>query len=94
MSGSPRGDGKATLDPRHQAAYLLNEWRLIFRPRTILADTLAAVAVALVALPLSLAISNASGVSPGVGLITAVVGGVVAALLGGVASRSPDRRRP
>ena len=44
---------------------------------------LAAVAVALVALPLSLAISNASGVAPEVGLVTAVVGGVVAALLGG-----------
>lgn len=83
MSGPPRGDGKATLDPRQQAAYLLHEWRLMFRTRTILADTLAAVAVALVALPLSLAISNASGVSPGVGLITAVMGGVVAALLGG-----------
>ena len=83
VSGPPRGDGRATLDLRQQAAYLLHEWRLMFRPRTILADTLAAVAVALVALPLSLAISNASGVAPEVGLVTAVVGGVMVALFGG-----------
>ena len=83
VPGPPGGGSKATLDLRHQAAYLLHEWRLMFRPRTILADTLAAVAVALVALPLSLAISNASGVAPEVGLVTAVVGGVVVALLGG-----------
>ncbi len=83
VSGPPRGDGKATLELRQQASYLLHEWRLMFQPRTIVADIVAAVAVALVALPLSLAISNASGVSPAVGLITAVVGGVVAALFGG-----------
>src|SRR3954451_10469145 len=83
VSAPPGDGGKATIDLRQQAAYLLHEWRLMVQPRTILADTLAAVAVALVALPLSLAISNASGVDPGVGLITAVVGGVVAALLGG-----------
>ena len=83
VAGPPGGGSKATLDLRHQAAYLLHEWRLMFQPRTILADTLAAVAVALVALPLSLAISNASGVAPEVGLVTAVVGGVMVALLGG-----------
>src|SRR5262245_36550043 len=71
------------LDPRAQLAYLWSEWRLMFRPETMLADALAGIAVALVALPLSLAIANASGVDPEVGLITAIVGGIVVALFGG-----------
>src|SRR3954452_19987248 len=83
VPGTPGGGSKATLGLRHQAAYLLHEWRLMFQPRTILSDAVAAVAVALVALPLSLAISNASGVAPEVGLVTAVVGGVGVALVGG-----------
>src|SRR5690606_34643436 len=72
-----------TLDPRRQVTYLLNEWRLMFRPRSLWADIMAGVAVSLVALPLSLAIANASGVRPEVGLITAVVGGITVALFGG-----------
>ena len=44
---------------------------------------MAGIAVALVALPLSLAIANASGVQPAVGLITAIIGGIVVALFGG-----------
>src|SRR5262245_6506553 len=71
------------LDPRAQLAYLWSEWRLMFRPETMLADALAGIAVALVALPLSLAIANASGVKPEVGLITAIAGGIVVALFGG-----------
>jgi high affinity sulfate transporter 1 len=55
----------------------------MFRPQTIAADALAGVAVALVALPLSLAIANASGVPPKVGLVTAIVGGIAVALFGG-----------
>src|SRR3982751_4551392 len=53
------------------------------RPETMAADALAGMAVALVALPLSLAIAGASGVEPGGGLVTAVVGGLVVALFGG-----------
>jgi SulP family sulfate permease len=55
----------------------------MFRPGTMVADAFSGVAVALVALPLSLAIANASGVDPAIGLITAVVGGIVVALFGG-----------
>jgi len=46
-------------------------------------DALAALTVAVVALPLSMAIAVASGVSPARGLYTAIVGGFVVSLLGG-----------
>jgi SulP family sulfate permease len=46
-------------------------------------DSLAALTVAIVALPLSMAIALASGVSPGRGLYTAVVGGFFVSALGG-----------
>jgi sulfate permease, SulP family len=46
-------------------------------------DALAALTVAIVALPLSMAIAVASGVSPDRGLYTAIVGGFVVSVLGG-----------
>jgi len=46
-------------------------------------DMIAALTVAIVALPLSMAIAVASGVSPGRGLCTAIVGGFVVSALGG-----------
>jgi SulP family sulfate permease len=48
-----------------------------------LADLLAGLTVAMVAIPLSLAIAIASGAEPAVGLVTAVVGGFLISLLGG-----------
>jgi high affinity sulfate transporter 1 len=71
------------LDPREQLSYLWQEWRLMARPENLAADLTAAIAVALVAVPLSLAIASGSGVAPQVGLVTAVVGGIVVALFGG-----------
>jgi sulfate permease, SulP family len=47
------------------------------------ADLLAGLTVAMVALPLSLAIAIASGAHPSTGLITAIVGGFLISLLGG-----------
>jgi SulP family sulfate permease len=47
------------------------------------ADVIAGLTVAIVALPLSMAIAIASGVTPGRGLYTAVVGGFIVSLLGG-----------
>jgi len=41
------------------------------------ADVISGLTVAIVALPLSMAIAIASGVTPGRGLITAVVGGFI-----------------
>ncbi len=47
------------------------------------ADMIAGLTVAIVALPLSMAIAIASGVSPDRGLFTAIVGGFLVSLLGG-----------
>ncbi|GHA94103.1 hypothetical protein GCM10009069_16540 [Algimonas arctica] len=47
------------------------------------ADLLAGLTVAMVALPLSLAIAIASGADPAKGLVTAIVGGLFISLLGG-----------
>lgn len=47
------------------------------------ADVIAGVTVAMVALPLSLAIAIASGAAPQTGIITAVVAGLLISLLGG-----------
>ena len=46
-------------------------------------DSLAGTTVALVALPLSIAIAIASGADPKAGLVTAIVAGFVISLLGG-----------
>jgi carbonic anhydrase len=62
---------------------LLSEWKNLFSKRYFLEDLSAGVTVACVAIPLSLAIALASGVSPGVGLITAIVGGIICAFFGG-----------
>ncbi len=50
---------------------------------TFLADVIAGISVALVALPLSLAIAIASGAPPETGLYTAMVGGFLISALGG-----------
>jgi len=51
--------------------------------RMFLSDSLAGVTVALVALPLSVAIAIASGADPRAGLVTAIIGGFLISLLGG-----------
>jgi SulP family sulfate permease len=52
-------------------------WRLFF------GDAVAGITVALVALPLSIAIAIASGATPIAGLATAIIGGLLISLLGG-----------
>src|SRR6185369_8231053 len=51
--------------------------------RLFLSDTVAGITVALVALPLSIAIAIASGAAPQAGLVTAIIGGFLISLLGG-----------
>ena len=52
-------------------------WRMFF------GDALAGITVALVALPLSIAIAIASGSDPRAGLVTAIIAGLLISLLGG-----------
>lgn len=52
-------------------------------PALLGADLLAGLTVAMVAIPLSIAIAIASGAPPATGLITAIVGGFLISLLGG-----------
>lgn len=51
--------------------------------RNFRSDLIAGLTVAVVALPLSMAIAIASGVSPAQGLHTAIIGGILVSLLGG-----------
>lgn len=68
------GTGLSTLIP---------EWKLMFSKNNIMDDLMAGITVGCVAMPLSLAIALASGVSPEVGLVSAIVGGSIACLFGG-----------
>lgn len=54
-----------------------------YSPQLFLADLVAGVTVAMVAIPLSIAIAIASGADPVKGLITAIIGGLLISLLGG-----------
>src|SRR5512140_2833074 len=62
---------------------LVTVWREGYGLADLRADVIAGLTVAIVALPLSMAIAIASGVEPGRGLTTAVVGGFLVSLLGG-----------
>ncbi|TFV36856.1 SulP family inorganic anion transporter [Bradyrhizobium frederickii] len=62
---------------------LVTVWREGYGLEDFRADVFAGLTVAIVALPLSMAIAIASGVTPDRGLYTAVVGGFIASLLGG-----------
>lgn len=62
---------------------LLTVWREGYRLSHLRADAIAGLTVAIVALPLSMAIAVASGVSPEHGLYTAIVGGFLVSAFGG-----------
>jgi len=61
----------------------VSSWREMFSRRTLGADIASGLSVACVALPLNLALSIACGLPPAVGVISGVVGGFVAAAIGG-----------
>ena len=54
-----------------------------YKPAQFAADAFAGLTVAMVALPLSIAIAIASGADPATGLVTAIVAGFLISLLGG-----------
>ena len=63
--------------------YLLKEWKSMFSPSTMPRDIMAGITVAMVALPLNLALAVAAGVDPSIGITTGIVAGCVVALFGG-----------
>src|SRR5690349_23288337 len=67
---------------RHVKPKLLTTLKTYDREE-FLGDAIAGITVALVALPLSIAIAIASGAPPAAGLVTAVVGGFLISALGG-----------
>ncbi len=62
---------------------LVTSFREGYRAADLRADVLAGLTVAIVALPLSMAIAIASGVSPERGLFTTIIGGFLVSALGG-----------
>lgn len=64
--------------------YLIDSWKPMFCRKYLKQDLVAGFSVAIVAIPLALAIGLASGVSPSMALISAIIGGFVAAIFGGV----------
>ena len=84
----PRGSRKslASPEPSFGELYmpkLVTVLREGYGPGRLKADAIAGLTVAIVALPLSMAIAIASGVGPERGLFTAIVGGFLVSLLGG-----------
>jgi sulfate permease, SulP family len=68
---------------RDAAAFTLGSWRQMFEPGTVATNLAAGLTIALVALPLNLALALACGLPPSVGLVTGAVAGTVGALFGG-----------
>ena len=64
-------------------SYLGKSLKEILNPKYLKEDLFAGFNIAIVAIPLALAIGLASSVPPGMALTAAIVGGVVAAIFGG-----------
>lgn len=54
-----------------------------YSAKLFMADAMAGITVAMIALPLSIAIAIASGAEPAAGLVTAIIGGLLISALGG-----------
>ncbi|UCF53543.1 MAG: sodium-independent anion transporter, partial [Bradyrhizobium sp.] len=86
ITGEQAGKLNQQRQPTFTELYLpklVTVWREGYGLADFRADVFAGLTVAIVALPLSMAIAIASGVTPDRGLYTAVVGGFIASLLGG-----------
>ena len=60
----------------------------------LMSDVVAGIIVAIIALPLSIALALASGVGPEQGIYTAIAAGFVISFLGGSRYRSQVRQQP
>ena len=86
IASEPAGGVHRPRPPTFAELYLpklVTVWREGYGLSDFRADVIAGLTVAIVALPLSMAIAIASGVAPGRGLTTAVIGGFLVSLLGG-----------
>lgn len=63
--------------------YLMSEWKDMFSGKNLSADIWSGVTVALVALPLNLALAIAAGVEPGVGITTGIIASIITGFFGG-----------
>ncbi|RWN31209.1 MAG: SulP family inorganic anion transporter [Mesorhizobium sp.] len=80
--GSAHGSSKPTISELFTPK-LVTVWREGYTFAGFKADAIAGLTVAIVALPLSMAIAIASGVAPERGLYTSIVGGFIISALGG-----------
>ena len=78
MATMPSDERRLTLTPK-----LMTVLRAGYAPSDLRRDAVAGLTVAIVALPLAMALAIASGASPDKGLVTAVVAGFLISLLGG-----------
>jgi SulP family sulfate permease len=70
--------------PRPKLGHALREkWKEGYRWNDFRADLMSGLVVAMVAIPLGMALAIASGVAPQNGLYTVIIGGIIVALLGG-----------
>ncbi len=79
---SPRGSQQASFAELFTPK-LVTVWREGYRLEHLRRDAISGLTVAIVALPLSMAIAIASGVSPAQGLVTSIIGGFLVSALGG-----------
>ncbi len=82
MQSRPRPDAGPSFAELYTPK-LVTVLREGYGPAQLRADAVAGLTVAIVALPLSMAIAIASGATPAQGLYTAIVGGFLVSLLGG-----------
>lgn len=84
MTAKVEASGTASAsDPHPFRPALIDALSRGYSPASAKADALAGLTVAIVAIPLSLAIAVASGLSPDKGLIAAIIGGFLVSALGG-----------
>src|SRR3546814_3744394 len=77
----PRSSSDRSVKPETYTPKLLTVFREGYSAATFRADAIAGLTVAIVALPLAMALGIASGASPDKGLITAVVAGFLISAL-------------
>lgn len=79
----PVSEDSASAELHAMRRHWVEAWKDVVRLQALPQDVLSGLTVAAVALPLNLALAVASGLPPSAGLIAGVVGGAIAATMGG-----------